>query len=493
VIQPANEPVVLAIDAGTSALKAVLYDAQGSVLASAMARYAYEAPQSGWAEADPNSWWQALLETLTQLNGTVFDLGRVQVLGVTGQMHTAVLLDEAGRPLRPTILWLDRRAAAETTELLARLDLPPAQLNSTYTLPKLLWLARHRPEVLAQTRTLLWPKDYLRYRLTGQAATDVTDAAGAALYDDSHQSWAADRLALTGLDPAVLPPIRPAGSEAGPLRPDVAQALGLSPEIRVVVGAGDVIALLGAAPPKGGRLSCSLGSSAMVSALLPAGQLIDDPRQRLYVYPYLPYPLLNGVLSTSGASLTWAKEALYGDETTWDGMLAAAQAVPPSADGLFFLPYLTGERCPYWSDTLRGGFYGLTLSHRRDQMVRAVMEGVAYSLRHLIDIAEELGVSIEEIALAGGAATVAGWPRIIAEVCQRPLLIYADQETVTKALYAYCITALDQNRSFDRALAGTFGPPQPVDPRPELAGTYDLIYRQYRLMADFAAEKLKFD
>lgn len=491
--QPAPEPEVLAIDAGTSALKAVLYDAGGTVLASAVARYSYKSPQPGWAEIDPERWWQALVEALTQLNGTGFKLGSVRVMGITGQMHTAVLLDEDGRPLEPTILWLDRRAAAETAELRTQLGLPPAQLNSTYTLPKLLWLARRRPELLARTRTLLWPKDYLRYRLTGQLATDVTEAAGATLYDDIHQRWAADRLGLTGLDPAVLPPIRPAGSEAGPLLPEVARALGLSPETKVVVGAGDVIALLGAAPPKAGRLSCSLGSSAMVSTLLAADQVITDPQQRLYVYSYLPQPLLNGVLSTSGASLTWAKEALYGEEIAWDGMLAAAGTVPPGADDLFFLPYLTGERCPYWSDSLRGGFYGLTLSHRRPHMVRAVMEGVAYSLRHLLDIAAELSVPIAEIALAGGGAAVAGWPQIIADVCQRPLLIYADQETVTKALYAYGITALDKNLSFDRALARTFGPPRPVDSQPELAGTYDVIYRQYRSMADFAAETLKFD
>ncbi len=493
-MQSAIKPVVLAIDAGTSALKAVLYDAHGSILASVVARYDYEAPQPGWAEANPEQWWQALVDALARLNSSGFDLGLVQVMGVTGQMHTAVLLDENGRPLRPTILWLDRRAAAETAALQGQLDLSPARLNSTYTLPKLLWLARHRPEVLSQTRTLLWPKDYLRYRLTGRAATDVTEAAGAALLDETDRAWAYDRLALTGLDRSVLPAICPAESEAGPLLPDVAHALGLSPELKVIVGAGDVIALLGAAPPKAGRLSCSLGSSAMVSTLLVADQIIDDPQQRLYVYPYLPYRLLNGVLSTSGAALTWAKEALYGQETAWDSMLAAAGAVSPGADGLFFLPYLTGERCPYWSDTLRGGFYGLTLSHRRAHMGRAVMEGVAYSLRHLIDIAAELGVPTAEIALAGGGATVAGWPQIIADVCQRPLLIYADQETVTKALYAYCATALDKNLSFDRALAGTFGQHlRPVDPRPEFSGTYEVIYRRYRMMADFAAKNLNFD
>jgi xylulokinase len=481
---------VLTIDVGTSALKAVLYSAQGGVLASATERYGYEVPQPGWAEANPEDWWIALTGALARLGAGGVDLKQVEVIGLTGQMHTAVLLDETGQPLKPTMLWLDRRAVAETAELKVQLDLPPAQLNSTYTLPKLLWLARHQPEVLARTQTILWPKDYLRYRLTGQLLTDVTEASGAAIFEESQQNWAVDRLRLVNLDPAVLPPIRPAGAETGPLLPDVAATFGLSPQVKVIVGAGDVIALLGGAPPQLGRLTCSLGSSAMISSLMPDEQIIQDPQQRLYVYPHLPYRLLNGVLSTSGASLTWARQALYGEETAWDSILAAANAVPPGAEGLFFLPFLTGERCPYWNDALRGGLYGLTFAHQRPQIIRAVMEGVAYSLRHLLDIAEELGVSIDEIALAGGGATVLGWPQIIADVCQRPLLIYADQETVTKALYAYCVTALDKNLSFDQALRSTFDKPKLVTPRPELADTYHPIYSRYRLMADFAAEKM---
>jgi sugar (pentulose or hexulose) kinase len=251
-----------------------------------------------------------------------------------------------------------------------------------------------------------------------------------------------------------------------------------------------VLALLGGAPPRAGRLVCSLGSSAMVSSLLAAGQIIDEPRQRLYIYPLLPYRLLNGVLSTSGASLTWARQALYGETASWESMLAEINATAPGAGGLFFLPFLAGERCPYWNDALRGGFYGLTLAHGRAQMGRAVLEGVAYSMRHLLEIAGELGVAIEEIALAGGGVTVAGWPQIIADVCQRPLLIYADQETVTRALYAYCATALEPALSFDQALNRTFDRPEQLAPRPDLAAAYNAIYRRYRLLADFAAENL---
>lgn len=482
---------ILAIDVGTSALKAVLYAADGYVLTTATQRYEYQTPQPGWAEASPADWWAALVEALAQLRAAGFDLRTVQALGLTGQMHTAVLLDQAGQPLAPTILWLDRRAVDETAELQAQLKLPPYQLNSTYTLPKLLWLARHRPEVLARTRTMLWPKDYLRYRLTGRLMTDATEAGGAALLDMERQEWATDRLELVQLDPAVLPPLRSPAADAGPLLPDVAASLGLSPVTQVIVGAGDVIALLGGAPPKLGRLTCSLGSSGMLSTLLTENQPVDVSCQRLYIYPLLPYRLLNGVLSTSGAALTWAWQSLFDPGTPLQVALDAAAETPPGAAGLFFLPFLAGERCPYWSDTLRGSFYGLTLSHHRGHMCRAVLEGVAYSLRHLLEIAEDLGASSHELAVAGGGATISGWPQIIADVCQRPVLLYAGQETVTRALYAYSVTALDPTTSFDEALDRTFETPQRLKPQPELAEVYEPIYRRYCLLADFAAKTIK--
>ena len=481
---------ILTIDVGTSALKAALYSASGQIVGAAVQRYTYQTPQPGWAEADPRTWWTALSEALSELQADGFDLEAVQVIGLTGQMHTAVLLDEAAQPLAPIMLWLDRRAVAETAELQMGLNLPPQRLNSTYTLPKLLWLARHRPQVLARVRRLLWPKDYLRYRLTGQIATDPTEAAGAALLDWEQGAWAVDRLKLVDLDPAVLPPLRAADAEAGPLLPDVAIGLGLSPATKVIVGAGDVLALIGAAPPQTGRLTCSLGSSAMISCLLPPGQPINDPQQRLYIYPFLPYRLLNGVLSTSGASLTWAWQALYDEGTPLPAILEQAQAIRPGSEGLFFLPYLTGERSPYWNDALRGGFYGLRLTHNRAHMTRAVLEGVAYSLRHLLDIAQELGVSIREIALAGGGATTLAWPQIICDVCQHPMLIYAEQETVTRPLYAYCKTILDKTVRFEQALAQTFETPQRLTPRSERASIYDQIYQRYRLLADFATEKM---
>lgn len=479
---------ILAIDAGTSGLKAVLYTLAGRVVASAAHAYGYQTPQPGWAEADPELWWSALVNALADLRSRGFDLTQLQVIGITGQMHSLVLLGEDNRPVRPAILWLDRRAVAETAELRRTLGLPPSRLNSSFTLPKLLWLARHQPEALAQTHMVLWPKDYLRFRLTGRFHTDVTEAGGAALYDETKRGWATDRLSLVGLPISALPPICAPTAEAGPLPPQIAAQLGLSPQVKIIVGAGDVLALLGGAPPKVGRLTCSLGSSAMISCRLAADQTISDPAERLYIYPFLPTRLLNGLLSTSGASLTWAINALYSaGESSFETVLAQAVAVAPGADGLIFLPYLAGERSPYWNDALRGGFYGLTLAHSRAHMVRAVLEGVAFSLRHLIEIAGELNVPINEIALAGGGATTPGWPQIFADVCRRPVLLYAAQETVTRPLYAFCATVLNPDLPFEAALHNTFGAPQQLNPDPAQVAMYDQSYRIYEQLAEFVS------
>ncbi len=481
-------PSILTIDVGTSSLKAVLYDDVGQVTATTNQRYEYRIPQPGWAECDPGIWWTALAAALAEMRSMGHDLQAVLCIGVTGQMHTPVLLDDNGQPLSPTILWLDQRASRETEELCTYFDLPPYDINTSFTLPKLLWLKRHRPETLAATRMLLWPKDYLRYRLTGQFLTDVTDGAGAGLIDWEQRTWSEERASYVGLDTSVLPTLAAPADDAGALLPEIAQQLGLAPNAQVIVGAGDVMALIGAAPPRIGRLTYSLGSSGMISSPLPIGQNFRDPEHRIYTYPFLHQPLLNAILSTSGASLSWAYKALYGSESTFDAVLDHALSTTPGADGLLFLPYLMGERSPYWNDNLRGSFYGLTLHHGRPHMIRAVMEGVAFSLRHIIEIAAEMDVDLDEIALAGGGTTVAGWPQIFADVCQLPVVIYAGEETVTRPLYAHCRTALDTTESFSTVLANTFGVPDAqLAHNPSLAPLYAKQFQQYRDLADFTA------
>ena len=475
--------MILTVDVGTSALKTALYDRAGCVTAQASRRYGYLTPQPGWAEADPNAWWQAFDDAVLELAQRV-KLASVRVIAFTGQMHTAVLLDAHGQVIPPTILWLDRRAVAETAELQQRLGMAPYQLNSTYTLPKLLWLARHQPDVLAQCATLLWPKDYLRYRLTGVCATDVTEAGGAALLDWQTLTWATSRLVACGIDPALLPPLRRAHDDAGAVLASLAARYGFAPDVRVIVGAGDVLALVTGAPPQPGRVTCSMGSSSMIFAPLADGQTVTQAGKRLYVYPLLPYPLLGGVTSTTGAALHWAWQALYDEQTPFAAALQQALATPPGAEGVFFLPFLAGERTPFWNDALRGAFYGLTLTHRRPHLLRAVLEGVALSLRYLLDEFSRLDVAIDAIALAGGGAAIAGLPQLMADVCARPVAVYAGEETVTRGLYAYACQAL-YGDAFVRALERTFSAPAVYDPS-TASGCYDELYANYCRLAEFA-------
>jgi xylulokinase len=251
-----------------------------------------------------------------------------------------------------------------------------------------------------------------------------------------------------------------------------------------------VLALVAAAPPKTGRLTCSMGSSSMVFYPLENGENITDAKDRIYTYPLLAYPLIGGVSSTSGASITWAAKTLFG-ELPFEEAIARTLTSPPGADGLLFLPFLSGERSPFWNDAMRGSFYGLTLNHDRGDMLRAVLEGVAFSLRYLCDVFRENGVPISEIALAGGANNIQGLPQIVANVNQLPVSIFTGQETVTHGLYAYACQVLEKDIPFGIALKRTFGdPPEIINPERTLEKSYSDIYQKYCTLAEFADKNL---
>ncbi|MHB8134364.1 MAG: xylulokinase [Anaerolineaceae bacterium] len=485
-----DKPYVLAFDIGTSSLKAVVYAYSGKSIASESFRYEMITPEPGWAEANINDWKVALEFVLNKLKNNGSLLKEIQIVAFTGQMHTAVLLDESLEPLSPTILWLDRRAVKETEELLKLWSLPPHQLNSTYTIPKLLWLKRHRPEVIAKTNYIIWPKDYLRFLFTGEIMTDMTEAGGAGLLNWQTNLWAEDRLVDIGLDPKILPSIKHPEDDGGVIRKEIVLKYGINPNAKVIVGAGDVLALISSAPPAIGRVTCSLGSSSMVFSPMDANKKIVDPLNRIYTYPLLEYPLLGGVSSTTGAALKWACQTLF-PELEFDQAIEEALRIPEGCDGLLFLPFLSGERSPFWNDHLRGGFYGLTLSSSRAVILRAVMEGIGYSLKYLIDIYKSLGEPIKEIAIAGGGAITKGWPQIIANICQIPVCIYTGQETVTHALFAYSCKAMNDGRSFNQALLQTFDEMEWIEPNSHYKEIYNNIYERYVRIADFLHQNIK--
>lgn len=470
---------ILVIDVGTSALKATLYALPGGIVAQAARSYSYASPEPGAAEADPDDWWHALPDALDRLRA---DLRTVRVIGLTGQMHSPVLLDAQGDPIRPCLLWLDRRCAQETAELSAALRLPPYHLNSTYTLPKLIWLARHRPQVIQQARTLLFPKDYIRYRLTGVICTDPSEAGGAALLDWSSRRWAAERLAYAGLDKTLLPPLRDEGEVIGCVQDDIADALGLRRGVEVIAGLGDVAAILGGAPIEPGRVMLTVGTSSMIYTILPdALREARDDNNGIYPYDLCGFRLLGGVSSLTGGALDWAWRAFgAASGLTFDAAMQRVEQVSPGADGLVFVPYLTGERSPFWRDDLRGMFIGLNLSHTWAHMLRAVIEGVGLSARLLLDRFARLGMPSPTVALAGGAARHAIWQRILADTCQRVMTLYGSDSAASNVIYALCAQRLRPDLSFAEAINGLFGASHMILPDTSTQTVYARAYARYR-------------
>ncbi len=477
---------VLVLDVGTSALKATVYSARGAILAQASQGYRYASPEPNSAEADPDDWWRALPPALAQL-GT--DLRAVRIIGLTGQMHSPVLLDEDGEPIKPCLLWLDRRCGTETAELTQALKLPPYHLNSTYTLPKLVWLARHRPEAIARARTLLFPKDFVRYRLTGVRCTDASEAGGAALLDWVSRRWATERLHYAHLDATVLPPLRGESEVIGTVLDDVADALGLSRRTPVVTGVGDVAAILGGAPVEPGRVMLAMGTSSMLYAILPDHlREARDENDGIYPYDLCGFRLLGGVSSLTGGALDWAWRAFgAASGLSFDQAMRTVECMAPGADGLVFVPYLAGERSPFWRDDLRGMFIGLHLGHTWAHMLRAVVEGVGLCTRLMLERFARLGMPSPIVALSGGASRHAIWRRVLADTCQRTLALYSGDSAASNVVYALCAQVLEPHVPFAEAMNRIFGRPTLIPPDAATEATYARAYACYR---DYLAHML---
>lgn len=475
--------MILVLDIGTSALKATLYAQDGAILAQASQGYSYHCPEPNSAEADPDDWWHALPGAQAQLNA---DLSSVRVIGLTGQMHSPVLLDEHKAPIKPCLLWLDRRCAAEAAELSAELKLPPYHLNSTYTLPKLMWLARNRPGVIAQTRALLFPKDYVRYKLTGVLSSDVSEAGGASLLNWQSRQWAAERLAYAGLDASILPPLREDREIIGCVLPDVADRLGLPHDAQVITGVGDVAAILGGAPVEPGRVMAAMGTSSMLYAILPdALRDVRDERDGIYPYDLCGFRLLGGVSSLTGGALDWAWRAFgAASGLSFSEAMQVVAAIEPGAKGLVFVPYLAGERSPFWRDDLRGMFIGLNLGHTWVHMLRAVVEGVGLCTRLMLDRFARLGMPSPTIALAGGVARHAIWRRVIADTCQRDVAVYGSDSAASNVIYALCAQTLEPGLAFAEALNRVFESPSITHRDAARAPTYADHAAAYRAHVD---------
>jgi len=488
---------LLGIDIGTSGTKTLLVDEDGRIAASVTAEYPAYAPKPAWSEQDPDDWWQATTDTVRRaLVEAGIDGKEVGGLGLSGQMHGSVFLDEAGRVLRRAILWNDQRTGAECAEIteaaggrdaLIRMVANPALTG--FTAPKILWVRKHEPDLYEKTEQILLPKDYVRYRLTGEFATEVSDASGTLLLDVANRRWSADLLGRLDIDAALLPQVYESQEVSGRLTAAAAEATGLEAGTPVVGGGGDQAAgAVGNGIVRRGAISATLGTSGVVFAH--ADEVETDPQGRVHTFCHAVEGKWHvmGVVLAAGGSLQWFRNTLCQDLVAraaqegvdpYELITAEAAEVPPGSDGLYFLPYLTGERTPHADPNARAAWIGLSNMHTRAHMARAVMEGATYAMRDSLEIISGLGVPVEEIRVAGGGARSTVWRALQADVYKHPVWTVSSEEGPAYGVALLAGVGTGVWSSVPEACDATIRTREETRPTPEHVERYDALYPEY--------------
>jgi xylulokinase len=431
---------VLGIDVGTGGSRAAVVSDDGRVIASATVEHVpFASPRTAWAEQDPEDWWRASRLAIREaLTASRAEPSSIRAIGLSGQMHGAVLLGAAGAVVRPAIIWCDQRTEAECRWLsdtigddrLLEMTSNPALTN--FTLTKLLWVRAHEPDAWRRVRRVLLPKDFVRLRLSGEYATDVTDASGTLMLDVAHRRWSQEIVEATGLDSSMLPRLFESPEISARVSAPAAAETGLAEGTPIVAGAGDQAAgAVGMGITRPGAVSVTIGTSGVVFAATDLPVL--DPQGRLHTFCHAVPDRWHvmGVTQAAGLSLRWLREQLGLKEQGDEGyavMTREAAAIAPGADGVLWAPYLMGERTPHLDPGVRAALVGLAANHTRGHIVRAVLEGVAFSLRDSFTIFNELSMPIERVRLGGGGARSPLWREIQANVYGHPVeTVHADE------------------------------------------------------------------
>jgi len=428
--------MLLGIDVGTGGTRALLIDRRGVVIASASSDHApISSPRIGWAEQDPEDWFRAAREAIAAvISAASISPSDIASIGLTGQMHGCVMLDSSGAVLRPALIWCDQRTQPECDWLeatigrarLIQLTCNPALPN--FTLTKLLWVRTHQPEIFARIAHVLCPKDYVRFRLTGEFAIDMQEASGTLLLDVARRRWSTEVAEAAGIPASWLPRLFEGPEVCAWIGDSGASQSGLAAGTPVVAGAGDQGAgAVGMGIVDAGSVSATIGTSGVVFASTSSPTL--DPLGRLHTFCHAAPGLWHvmGVTNGAGLSLRWFRDT-FAPACSYDQLTAQASAIPPASDGLLWTPYLFGERTPHLDPNARASFTGLTASHTRAHCTRAVMEGVAFSLRDTFTLFAELNIPVTRIRLGGGGARSPLWQQIQADVYNHPVELLAADE-----------------------------------------------------------------
>ncbi len=498
--------ILLGIDLGTTGVKAALFAAEdGHIISSAFVDYPLVHPHPGWAEQDPEQWWLATITAIRSCltQGLVDGIvpGDVCGVGLSGQMHGVVLLDKQYLVLRPCIIWADQRSDAQClwmTEQVGASRLIKYVSNPAlpgFSAPKALWVRDNEPEIFAQTHTIILPKDYIRFRLTGELAMEISDAAGTCLLDVKHGSWSQDVLHAIGFDPSLLPPVVAADAVCGSITHEVGQLTGLLVGTPVAGGGADnACGAVGNGVVRPGLALVSIGTSGVLLAHAATPQVdVSGPIPRVHTFNHaVPHAwYLMGVTQGAGLSLRWVRDNIGLPEQAlerWTGLDAyeiltkEAEGVLPGSDGLLFLPYLQGERTPHLDAYARGGWIGLTASHNRRHLVRAVLEGVAFSLKDCFGIIQEQGLELEQLRATGGGAKSLLWRQILADVLGVELVTTTAEEGPAFGAALLAGVACGLYDSVLQACEMTVRVVDRTEPRPELERVYRSAYETYRAL-----------
>lgn len=490
--------VFLGVDIGTSGTKTIAINAEGELLAGASASYPCEHPRPMWSQQDPQHWWEAVVSTIQQVvKKAKLKKTEVKGIGLSGQMHGSVFLDKSGKVLRPALLWNDQRTAAECEEIeqraggrkrLIKMVANPALTG--FQAPKILWLRNNEPKKYDKLAHVLLPKDDVRRRLTGELVTEVSDASGTLLLDVVKRKWSKTLLSKLELDPAILPSVVESEEVTGKLTPEVAELLGLSTDCVVVGGAGDCAAgAIGNGIVKKGLVNTSLGTSGVVFAHSDEPEF--DPAGRIHTFCHAVNGKWHqmGVTLAAAGSFGWFVDTLcQADKSSakrkksdvFEELIAEAAQAPLGSQGLYFLPYLAGERTPHADPNARGGFVGLTLSHGRSEVIRSVLEGVTYSLRDCLELMRGLGVPVKEVRTTGGGAKSPFWRQMQADMFGAKVNAMQADEGPAFGVALLAAVGCGEYRNITQACAATVGTESETKPIAKSRRAYDAHYPVYR-------------
>jgi xylulokinase len=472
--------VLVGLDVGTSGTRAVAVDAGGAVVAEATSFYETDSPRPGWSEQRPEDWWQAAREVLAAVAAHAGE--EIVGLGLAGQMHGSVFLDSAGEVIRPALLWNDQRTESDClaitervgAERLVQLAGNPALTG--FQAPKILWLRRREPEAHARLATVLLPKDYVRLKLTGERATDVSDASGTLLLDIRARSWSDEILDALEIPRDWLPEVYEGPEVTATVRDAVADDLGLPRGLPVAAGGGDnAAAAVGVGVVRERLISSSIGTSGVLFAH--RDSLARDPSGQVHAFCHAvpgAYHLMAVTLS-AGGSLNWWRERFAGP-SDFEALVAEAAEVEPGAEGLLFLPYLTGERSPHLDPRARGAFVGLTARHGRAELTRAVMEGVVLSMRAGLEVMRALGTAVDDVRATGGGARSPLWLQLQADIYGRPIHRTAVDEGPAYGAALLAGVASGVFANIEAASASVRLRELITEPDPERVRRYDELY-----------------